>query len=185
MTTKPEVIAEPALRRSSESDRHNARESTTGARPDSDLHGAQSSIESSVQELYPTALQTPSKTLKTFKGNAIEYREFIRAFENRIASKRSSETEKLDFLLDYVEGEAREVIEDTPELPAESGYREARRLLERKYGRMAKAAIYEQRLMNWVEISYDDAEELDWFSTFMSKCANAMPIHEGLRCLYH
>lgn len=58
-------------------------------------------------------------------------------------------------------------------------------MLEKKYGKIDKAVIYEQRLMNWVEISYDDAEELDRFSTFVSKCANAMPIHEGLRCLDH
>lgn len=67
-------------------------------------------------------------------------------------------------------GAAKELIEDTDDLPDGSGYAEARRLLDKRYGRTDKAASYEQWLMGWPELAYDDADGLHKFAVFINKC---------------
>lgn len=123
--------------------------------------------------------------LQVFTGNRADYKAFIRGFENRVANKLLTDTEKLDCLLQYVSGEAKELIEDTDDLPDGSGYVEVRRLLDKRYGTTNKAASYEQRLMGWPELAYDDADGLQKFSVFINKCLTAMGIYEDLSHLDH
>lgn len=124
-------------------------------------------LENSVLERYLSSLQMPTRRLATFKGDKMAYNSFIRGFENIVASKLNTDGEKLDFLLQYVKGEAKEIIESTDDLPEDKGYREARRLLERTYGQTCRSANYEQKLLSWPEIHYNDADGLVHFASFL------------------
>lgn len=134
-------------------------------------------------ERYLAAVQMPK--LQIFKGNQSDYRTFIRGFDSRVANTLLTDADKLDCLMQYVGGEVRELLEDTDDLPNGIGYAEARILLEKRYGNIHKASTYEQRLMDWPEISYDDADGLQKFTIFANKCANAMSIYEELQYLNH
>lgn len=59
----------------------------------------------------------PVRRLSVFSGNKRDYQVFVHTFDSCVASKATTEGEKLEFLLQYVEGEARELIEDMYDLP--------------------------------------------------------------------
>jgi len=52
----------------------------------------------------------PKKELTVFNGDPLEYWNFIKLFENSIASNEASESEKLMYLLQYTSGVATDTI---------------------------------------------------------------------------
>jgi hypothetical protein len=75
-----------------------------------------------------TALSLPKPELVKFSGNVAEYQLFISSFDARIASRVPSPMDKLYFLHQNTEGEARDLIAGCFHL-LDEGYAEARRLL--------------------------------------------------------
>ena len=76
----------------------------------------------------------PQPPVPTFDGNPVEYRTFVRAFQNLIEPRTFSGTERLYYLEQYIAGDVRELVRSFHHLPPEEGYAEARRHIEKKFG---------------------------------------------------
>lgn len=144
--------------------------------------------EQTALERYLTALQLPQRKFQKFTGNVLEYKAFRRAFEVRVNCRAVTDVEKLDYLLQFVKGESKELIDDckilSELLGATAAYKEARARLDKEYGNQGRpTALYESTLMNWHSIHTDDAMELKKFSAYMGKCLNAMSLYDELACL--
>lgn len=67
----------------------------------------------------------PQKDVPLFHGDPLEFRSFVRAFENAIVSRADSSADKLYFLEQYTRGEPRDLVKSCQHMPAERGYKEA------------------------------------------------------------
>ena len=122
----------------------------------------------------------PSQELKRFNGDYTEYFVFIHSFNSVIASKLTSDQDKLHYLEQYTEGKPNEIVRACLHLDPVSGYAKARDLLDRRYGnRDQVAAAYVERVLSWPCISRDDVNKLDEFSIELASCQNAM---SGIEC---
>ncbi|XP_068734645.1 uncharacterized protein [Montipora capricornis] len=75
--------------------------------------------------------ELPQPRVLIFDGNPVDYRSFIRAFENLIQSRTCSSTERLYSLGQYTTGDVKELIKSCHHLPPDVGYQEARKLLKK------------------------------------------------------
>ena len=76
----------------------------------------------------------PQPWVPIFDGNPLEYGPFRRAFENIIESKTSNSSERLYYLEQFTSGDVKDLVRSCHYLPPERGYKEARRLMKRKFG---------------------------------------------------
>ena len=61
-------------------------------------------------QLQTLAMTLPQPEISVFSGDAVEYSDFVRAFENLIESKTSSPNSHLYYLVQYTSGEVKEFI---------------------------------------------------------------------------
>ena len=92
------------------------------------------------QQESTLALTLPQPEVPVFSGNPIEYWTFIRAFENLIDKKTTSESARLYYLVQYTSGKVQELVKSCLSMSEESGYRTARNLLQKGYGSSYKVA---------------------------------------------
>ncbi|XP_043241053.1 uncharacterized protein LOC122391322 [Amphibalanus amphitrite] len=119
--------------------------------------------------------QLPNVEIPVFSGEITKYRSFIRAFESRILSKTEDDEEKLFFLDQYTRGKPRDVIRGCLHMSPGAGYREARRLLEQRYGDDDSITnAFVDMLMEWPLVKPGDVESLDRFALTLRSCHNAM-----------
>ncbi|XP_043220311.1 uncharacterized protein LOC122389655 [Amphibalanus amphitrite] len=117
----------------------------------------------------------PRVEIEKFDGEVAYYRSFIRAFEHLICNKVQSDDEKLYYLEQYTTGQPREVVRGCLHMPEDKGYKEARRLLEARYGNQYKiAARSVDRILNWPAIKVDEIDAMDDFSIALRTCYNSM-----------
>ena len=117
----------------------------------------------------------PRVEIEKFDGDVSSYRSFIRAFEHLIGNKVTDEDEKLYYLEQYTTGQPREIVKGCLHMPAKRGYKEARRLIETRYGnehRMAARSV--DRILNWLTVKVDDIDAMDDFSIALRTCYNSM-----------
>ena len=133
-----------------------------------------------------TAMRLPQPKVPTFKGDVIEYKAFIMAFDSRIKSKTTSNADRLYYLHQHLIGEPKDLIEGCLHLDSDEGYTEARRLLEKEYGDPYKISVaYTNQLSKWPPVKYDDAAALKRLSLFLVKCKNAMKTVSYMDVLNH
>ena len=119
--------------------------------------------------------QLPKLEIPVFDGDVTKYRCFIRAFDSRIASKTDDPDERLYYLQTYVCGKPLEIIRRCMHMSDGSGYLEARRLLERRYGEPdSVSAAFVDILTEWNPIKPGDVDGLDKFSIALTSCLNVM-----------
>ena len=118
----------------------------------------------------------PRVEIEKFGGEVASYRSFIRAFEHLICTKVKNDDEKLYYLEQYIStGQPREIVRGCLHMPTESGYKEARRLFEARYGNQYKiAARSVDRILNWPPIKIEDIDAMDDFSIALRTCYNSM-----------
>ncbi|KAJ8413977.1 hypothetical protein AAFF_G00065750 [Aldrovandia affinis] len=88
--------------------------------------------------------QLPTKDIPVFRGDALQYKSFIRAFEHSIEQKTDNDQDKLYFLEQFTNGEPQELVRSCVHMQPSRGYKEAKRLLHKHYGdelRIASAYI--------------------------------------------
>ena len=86
------------------------------------------------QQLHTLALPLSPPEVPTFTGDPIEYCNFIRAFENMIEAKTTSYSARLYYLVQYTAGDVQELMRSCLAMDSDKGYREARKLLTKRYG---------------------------------------------------
>ena len=124
------------------------------------------------QQLPILALTLPQPEVATFTGGPIENCNFIRVFENVIEAKTTSYSARLYYLVQYTVGDIQELTRCLA-MDSEKGYREARKLLPKRYGqpyRIASACV--ERVTNGPAIKSEDGAALQSFSLLLTSCKN-------------
>lgn len=80
------------------------------------------------------SLQLPKSELSSFDGNPLHYWSFIRRFDYTMERDTISDGAKLNALLQFCTGKARELLRCCEVRPPEEGYRLARKLLKDRFG---------------------------------------------------
>ena len=121
------------------------------------------------------ALTLPQPDVPIFKGDPIEYCDFMRAFENLIERRTQSESQRLFYLLQYTSGQVQDLVRSCLVMSEEEGYKRARQLLAERYGQSYKiATAYIDRLTSGPSIRADDSISLQRFSILLTSCMNTL-----------
>jgi hypothetical protein len=132
------------------------------------------------------ALSLPQPEVPKFNGDLTTYKTFMTAFDARVASRAASNSDRLYFLEQHLEGEPKEIISGCFHLDPENGYSEARNLLDKEYGDPYKVSmIYLSKINDWQIIKQDDYVGLKRLSLFLTKCCHAMKCLSHLNVLDH
>ncbi len=141
--------------------------------------------EPSIRDLV-TAVTLPQPDVPKFSGNPVEYHTFMMAFDTRISTRTSSNTDRLYYLNQYLLGEAKDAISGCLHMNPTVGYPEARRILDQEFGDSYKiSSAYLNQIMSWTLIKHDDTVNLRRFAVFLRKCYYAMQGIQDLTILNH
>ena len=123
-------------------------------------------------------MSLPTPEVPKFKGDIINYRTFIIAFDARIGSRLNSFEDKLYYLDQCLLGDAKTLISGCLDLDdAMQGYNDARALLDKEYGDPFKIGmVYLNKIQQWSVIKPDDCVGLKQFSIFLCKCKTSIVI---------
>ena len=120
-------------------------------------------------------IHLPAKEPPVFSGDSFEYPSFIKAFDSIIANNVHADWDRLFFLEKYTSGSANEEIKGFLATNPDTAYKEARKLLEQRYGNpVVVAENYKSNLRNWRQINDGDSKGLREFSDFLVHCQEAM-----------
>ncbi|XP_046551558.1 uncharacterized protein LOC124261295 [Haliotis rubra] len=128
----------------------------------------------------------PIRKIPTFSGDPLQFKPFIRAFEHGIEDKTINPKDRLYYLDQYTIGEPNDLIRSCIHMNPESGYEQARSLLDKKFGNKYKlAAAYMDKALKWPAIKSEDSDALTSFSILLTSCGNTMADKEYMRELEH
>ena len=85
-------------------------------------------------EMLINALRAPQVTIPIFNGDPLEYHPFIQAFEETVERFVFDNGSRFTSLMAHCSGEPARLLKGCSQLPSHKKYREARRLLEERYG---------------------------------------------------
>lgn len=117
----------------------------------------------------------PDLTIKTFKGEPLEYKSFIRSIEHGIESRTEDDRDRLQFLIQYTSGQPHELVKSCIHMPPSTGYAKAKQMLQEYFGDDYKIAeAYLKEAMDWQTIKPEDGAALQSFALFLTGCSNTM-----------
>ena len=120
-------------------------------------------------------MHLPKMAMETFDGEIMKYGSFVRQFENNISSRTCDDEERLYYLEQMTIGKPREIVRTCLHLPPGEGFREARRLLDKRYGDKSKiATALVTKIIDWPCIDTNDVDGLDEFAIFLRGCLNSL-----------
>ena len=115
------------------------------------------------------ALTLPQSEVPSFSGDPIKYWGFIRAFQEVIKSKTTSDSARLYHLIKYTSGEVQELVSTCLPMKPEKVYQEARTLLKKRYSQSYRiATAYVNKLTKGPPIKAEDSSALWHFSLLCS-----------------
>lgn len=155
----------------------NQRQATRQVNDDKDLHQVlqRQSVITEMLVKQHNLSSLPRKDVPVFKGDPLTYKSFIRSFEHAVESKADTYEDVFYYLEQYTSGEAQELVRSCEHMPAEKGYKEARRLLKKHYGNELKIAnAYMEKALNWPSIKQEDGKALNAYALFLTGCKNTM-----------
>ncbi|KAJ8332985.1 hypothetical protein SKAU_G00418810 [Synaphobranchus kaupii] len=125
--------------------------------------------------------QLPTKDIPVFRGDALQYKSFIRAIEHSIEQKTDNDQDKLYFLEQFTAGEPQELVRSCAHMSPSRGYNEAKRLLQKHYGdELRIASAYIDKALRWPQIKSEDGKALSAYAMFLVGCRNTMEDIESL-----
>ena len=131
-------------------------------------------------------LTLPQPQMPKFSGDCTDYNSFSIAFDSRIASRISSNIDKLYYLNQYLEGEPKNLIGGCLLMSVENGYDAARALLKKEYGDPYKVSnAYLNKVLKWAVMKHDNVSALKQFSIFLTRCMYAMSSSAHMHVLNH
>ncbi|XP_068243775.1 uncharacterized protein [Palaemon carinicauda] len=117
-----------------------------------------------MQALISCSLKSlmPKLDIAKFDGDHTKYFRFIRSFDDVFSSQLTNDKERLRYLDSYTTGRPNEIVAACLNLEASEGYRQARKLLEERYGNFEQiATAFVDKIIKWKEMRENDAEEHD------------------------
>lgn len=123
----------------------------------------------------------PHREIPVFDGNPMQYRSFIRAFEQCVEAKTTNKGDCLYYLEQFTRGQPKDLVRSCQHMMPDRGYAVAKDLLQEHFGHELKVtAAYMDKLIAWTAITAEDVKGLQAYSLFLRECYNAM---EDLRYL--
>ena len=120
------------------------------------------------------AMQLPQVELVKFRGDPTEYVNFIKSFEARVMQNTLSPSNRLFFLHQALDEEARELVSGCMYM-GDDGFSEALRLLKVHYGQPHIICnSFMNQFQNFPSIKADDAGALKRLYLLSNKCLQAM-----------
>ena len=117
----------------------------------------------------------PVKEPPIFSGDPFQYPAFITAFDSIIFAYVPLDRDCLFFLNKYTKDKANEVVKGFLAMSSDSTYKEARKLLDHRFGNPVHVAeAYKSSLRKWPQISDGNSSGLQEFSDFLVRCEEAM-----------
>ena len=140
-----------------------------------------------VAEIIAESLQTarmPPPVLSTFSGNPIDWPMWKTSFETVIERKTISSSEKILYLLQYLSGPPRKMVEGYQFVSSPSAYQEAKQALEKRFGHPSVVAdAFRSRLETWPKINPRDGNALREYADFLKTCELAAKSIDDLETL--
>ena len=127
------------------------------------IEGMVSAIESS--------LNFPKPNILYFDGSSENYQKFIKCFDTNIGVKQLENNVKLNYLIQFCTGRARESIENCVMLESKEGYIKAREILHSRFGQahvIARVCI--DKIVNGPVVKPYDIEALTQLHSDMTTC---------------
>ena len=119
--------------------------------------------------------QLPKSEIISFSGSAKDYKRFITNFEVNIGAMYLTEKRKLSYLIQYCTGEARTLIEDCVMMDPDEGFAEAKRLLQKEYGKPYEIArSFIDSLTRGPAIANNDYDGIIGLAREMRKCQTTL-----------
>ena len=118
-------------------------------------------------------------TPEIFTGDTLKYKIFTTLFDMVIESRISDPREKLALLIEFTNGEPKNLIETCLYQPPDSGYRRARELLEKHYGNPIQVAnAHMEKLISWPKVYDSDSKKMREFYVYLVKCQGCLTDEE-------
>ena len=116
----------------------------------------------------------PDVDIDIFSGDPVDYLYFIAVFEEVVEKKIDDPRVRLARLIRYTESEPKEMIKHCIQQPVSVGYKNARSLLEEKYGNPHYiVAAYRKEIKSWPQLKPADGAAYRRFYNFLLKCESA------------
>ena len=127
----------------------------------------------------------PASVPATFDGkNPLMFPLWKINFDALTSNKAMTDTDRLNLLCRYLDGEARRSIEGYLMLPSDRAYRESYHVLIERYGdKFELANSYCDRLRSWPRISGTDAAGLRRYVDYLKQCLHSKSTLKGLNIL--
>ena len=113
----------------------------------------------------------PEVEIDTFSGDPLEYTYFIKNFKDIIESTVDTQSGRLNRLIKYTVGEAKDLIKHCIHESSENCYDKALELLNKEYGNKFKiSCAFMEELRTWPAFKQNDASAYKKFHRFLLKC---------------
>ncbi|XP_037620552.1 uncharacterized protein LOC119485230 [Sebastes umbrosus] len=120
------------------------------------------------------SLSLPPRDIPLFEGDALQYRTFIKAFEQGVEEK-AGQADCLYYLEQFIRGQPQELVRSCQHMAPERGYAVAKGLLQEHFGNQYKiATAYIEKALAWQIIKSEDVKALQAYSLFLRGCCNVM-----------
>ena len=130
------------------------------------------------------AARLPTPHLLIFSGNPLDWPTRKVSFETVIEKRSMSSNEKILYLLQYLSGPPKKIVEGYQFLKTDDAYTEAKKSLEKRFGHPSVVAeAFRRKLENWPKIPPRDGISLREFADFLKTCELAMQSIEDLETL--
>ena len=164
-----------------------AREHLSGA-PNSFLGAPSSqSVEHSwMQRLDDTMKrsQLPKLELSVFRGDPLNFQQWMVSFEKVIEESTSDATHRLHYLLQFTSGEANVIVSGFALDQSHESYSNAKMELKREFGNpIILARSYLKTIDAWNTMKPGDGAALKSFAVFLRKCLGSLPSLQHLQQL--
>lgn len=123
----------------------------------------------------------PTREIPIYDGDPLQYRTFIKAFEQCVENKTSNMNDRLYYLQQYTRGQPRSLVSSFLHMDPTKAYKEAKEQLELNFGNGYKiASAYMNKALNWPVIKPEDGNGLRSYALFLRSCYNTMQDIDGL-----
>ena len=147
--------------------------------PAVDQHGMSQAITESF-----LAARMPPPQLTVFSGDPLTWPTWKSAFETVIEKRAINSSEKILYLLQYLSGPPRKVVEGYQFVSMPNAYETAKKVLEKRFRHPSVVAeAFRSKLENWHRIPPKDGSALREFADFLRTCKLAMQSVEDLETL--
>ena len=127
------------------------------------------------QEQTCMSLTLPTPIVTPFDGDPIKYHSFIKSFESLVESRTSSEVLRLQYLVQFTEGDVQKLVSSCLDMSPEICYRQARQLLKTTYGQSYTiASAHIDKITKGPAIRSEDSKSLHKLSIDVCSCMNVL-----------